>query len=118
MSTRLRDLPSVDRVLSDERIVRLIARYSRRAVTDLVRAEMAACREVIGIGGPVPALAEIAAAIERRTSDRWREWPGGVIKTMSYWNSSWNSMVGSSAGGGAQKARSTSPDLTRRRRGV
>ena len=79
MSTRLRDLPSVDRVLSDERVVRLIAQYSRRAVTDLARAEMVACREAIGIGGPVPALAEIAAAIERRAEDRWREWPGGVI---------------------------------------
>lgn len=79
MSTRLRDLPSVDRVLSHEQVVRLIERYSHRAVTDLVRAEMDACREAIGVGGPVPALDEIAAAIERRAADRWKEWPGGVI---------------------------------------
>ena len=79
MSTRLRDLPSVDRVLSDERVGRLIERYSRRAVTDLVRAEMDACREAVGVGGPVPPLDEIAAAIERRAADRWKEWPGAVI---------------------------------------
>ena len=79
MSTRLRDLPSVDRVLSHEQVVRLIERYSHRAVTDLVRAELDACREAIGVGGPAPALAEIAAAIERRAADRWKEWPGGVI---------------------------------------
>ena len=79
MSTRLRDLPSVDRVLSREQVVRLIERYSRRAVTDLVRAELEACREAIGVGGPVPALADIAAAVERRAADRWKEWPGAVI---------------------------------------
>ena len=79
MSTRLRDLPSVDRVLSHEQVVRLIERYSRRAVTGLVRAELDACREAIGIGGPVPSLDEIAAAIERRAADQWKEWPGAVI---------------------------------------
>ena len=79
MSNRLRDLPSVDRVLSHEQVARLIERYSRRAVTGLVRAELDACREAIGVGGPVPALDEIAAAIERRAADRWKEWPGAVI---------------------------------------
>jgi L-seryl-tRNA(Ser) seleniumtransferase len=79
LSNRLRDLPSVDRVLSHEQVARLIERYSRRAVTGLVRAELDACREAIGVGGPVPALDEIAAAIERRAADRWKEWPGAVI---------------------------------------
>ncbi len=79
MSTRLRDLPSVDRVLSHEQVVQLIEQYSHRAVTELVRAELDACREAVGVGGPVPALDEIAAAIERRAADRWKEWPGGVI---------------------------------------
>ena len=79
MSNRLRDLPSVDRVISHEQVVRLIEQYSRRAMTDLVRAELDACREAIGVGGPLPTLDEIAAAIERRAADRWKEWPGAVI---------------------------------------
>ena len=79
MPSRLRDLPSVDRVLSDKQVARLIKRYSHQAVTGLVRSELNTARETAGVGAPVPSLATITAAVERLAMERWQEWPGNVV---------------------------------------
>ena len=79
MTTRFRELPSVDRVLSDERIRRLVEKNSRPAVVDLVREELEEARGVVKSGGPAPAIDEVVSAIEGRAAARWRPWPGPVI---------------------------------------
>ena len=61
-----RDLPSVDRVLADERVRALSAQYSGDAVVALVREELAGAREAVGAGRDAPALDAIVAALERR----------------------------------------------------
>jgi L-seryl-tRNA(Ser) seleniumtransferase len=61
-----RDLPSVDRVLGDERVRALSARYSGDAVVALVREELAEAREAVGRGGAMPAFDGVVAAVERR----------------------------------------------------
>jgi L-seryl-tRNA(Ser) seleniumtransferase len=62
-----RDLPSVDRVLADERVRALSAQYSGDAVVALVREELATVREAVGRGAVAPAFDGVVAAVERRT---------------------------------------------------
>ena len=61
-----RDLPSVDRLLADERVRALSAEYSGDTVVALVREELETAREAIGHGGAAPPLDAIVAAIDRR----------------------------------------------------
>ncbi len=63
---RYRDLPSVDRVLTDERVRALSARYSGDTVVALVREELAAAREAVGRGETAPELDAIVATLEQR----------------------------------------------------
>jgi L-seryl-tRNA(Ser) seleniumtransferase len=68
MTTRnsYRDLPSVDRVLADERVRALSAEYSGDTVVALVREELDAARLAVGRGDAAPALDAIVVAIEQR----------------------------------------------------
>ncbi|OGO51392.1 MAG: L-seryl-tRNA(Sec) selenium transferase [Chloroflexi bacterium RBG_16_68_14] len=61
-----RGLPSVDRVLADERVRALSAEYSGDTVVTLVREELDAVREAIAGGGAAPPLEAIVAAVGRR----------------------------------------------------
>ena len=61
-----RDLPSVDRLLGDERVRALSAEYSGDTVIALVQEELDAAREAIGGGSETPALDAIVTAIEQR----------------------------------------------------
>ncbi len=75
----LRSLPSVDRLLSDDRIRRLEAESSRAAVVELVRAELAESRAAVRDGARPPALAELVTAIQERAGSEWRASPSAVI---------------------------------------
>jgi L-seryl-tRNA(Ser) seleniumtransferase len=79
MTSHLRDLPSVQRVLSEERVRRLVQLYSHDAVVELVRSELDAARETVRTGGRAPVIEEIAAAVEGRASSSWQAWPDRVI---------------------------------------
>ena len=79
MTAGFRDLPSVDTVLSDGRIQRLVEQSSRPAVLDLVRAQLDAAREEVRSGRRAPAVDEVVSAVEERAAERWRPWPGPVI---------------------------------------
>ena len=64
MTNRYRDLPSVDRVLADERLLRAAAELGLGTVTEAVRAELAERRRAIASGnghGDFEAVAEAAA---------------------------------------------------------
>ena len=79
MTSQLRDLPSVQRVLSEDAVRRLVEAYSHDAVVELVRAELDAARRAIRNGGAAPEPAQVAAAVEDRASARWRAWPNRVV---------------------------------------
>ena len=79
LSEALRSLPSVDRLMSDERVLRLAESGSRDAVVDLVRSEVARSREAVKSGEPPPSLEDLAAAIEERAASEWRSRPVPVI---------------------------------------
>ncbi len=68
MATRnpYRALPSVDRVLADERVRALSAEYSGDTVVAIVREELDSVRQAVGRGGAAPALDAIVAAVNRR----------------------------------------------------
>ena len=79
LSEALRSLPSVDRLMSDERVLRLAESGSRDAVVDLVRSEVARSREAVKSGEPPPSLEDLAAAIGERAASEWRNRPVPVI---------------------------------------
>ena len=54
MTSQLRDLPSVQRVLSEDGVRRLVESYSHDAVVELVRAELDTARRAIRNGGAAP----------------------------------------------------------------
>ena len=61
-----RDLPSVDRVLADDRVRELSARYSGDTVVAFVREALEAARDAVSQGTAVPPLDDIVAAVDRR----------------------------------------------------
>ncbi len=64
--SRLRSLPSVDRLLAHPDVVPLLARHARAAVTDALRDALAAARQAIAAGAAVPdAVALVADAAAR-----------------------------------------------------
>ena len=72
MSSEFRSLPSVDAVLSDRRVRRLVEEYSHGAVLGLVRARLDDARGAIADGGSAPGLDELVSA-SRATRPRCGE---------------------------------------------
>ena len=79
MTTQLRSLPSVDKVLADPGIQDLIASCSREAVLGLVRGHLEAIRLDIAGGSTAPSLGQIVEAVQATASDLWRPWPRPLI---------------------------------------
>ena len=65
-STNLASLPAVDRLLAEPALVSHTALHGRRVVTDAVRDELAATREAVRNGAPLPERNALLAAIEAR----------------------------------------------------
>ncbi len=65
-STNLASLPAVDRLLAEPALVSHTALHGRRVVTDAVRTELAATREAVRNGAPLPELTALLAAVEAR----------------------------------------------------
>ncbi|MBI4571288.1 MAG: L-seryl-tRNA(Sec) selenium transferase, partial [Chloroflexi bacterium] len=65
-SNPFRRLPSVDRLLADERVRALSAEYSGDTVVALVREELAAARSAVADGTQAPDLDAIVAGVDRR----------------------------------------------------
>ena len=79
MTTPFRSLPSVDRIMSDERVQSLMERYSRQSVLELVRSRLDDTRKAITNGVQAPAFDDLVCAIEEQAKSIWRAWPGRVI---------------------------------------
>ncbi|UCC16810.1 MAG: L-seryl-tRNA(Sec) selenium transferase [Dehalococcoidales bacterium] len=63
MENEFRRLPGVDTVISDERIVRLTARYPHDLLVNLVREQLEKARELISSGNPCPSLDDIVQSV-------------------------------------------------------
>ena len=79
MTTPFQSLPSVDRVLSDQRVQGLMESFSRHAVLELARAQLDDARRAITNGQEAPSFDELVQAIKERAASRWRQWPAHVI---------------------------------------
>ncbi len=79
MESRFRNLPSVNDVLDDERVSRLVQEFSREAVLGLVRAEIDRARDGIRNGDSSPSADVLANAVERRAASLWSSLPTPVI---------------------------------------
>jgi L-seryl-tRNA(Ser) seleniumtransferase len=82
---RLRELPSVDRLLADERVARLVDAHGRPRVVAAVRAALARAREELGAGyepGDLPErVSAQLAALERPRLRRALNATGVVVHT-------------------------------------
>ena len=61
--SRLRQLPSVDKLLSDERMGRLLGTFARDVVVELIRSFLSELRQSISKGAEVPSFDEIIGSI-------------------------------------------------------
>ena len=79
MTSRFRDIPAVNDVLSHQDMSDLIDRYSHESVVEIVREELDAARSVVIAGGDPPPLATIARSVARNAASKWKSWPETVI---------------------------------------
>jgi L-seryl-tRNA(Ser) seleniumtransferase len=69
MKDKLRHLPSVDRVLSEERLRQLEKGYPHRLLSDVVRQELERGRLAIAAGQPCPTIEEIVVSVCQQVAD-------------------------------------------------
>jgi L-seryl-tRNA(Ser) seleniumtransferase len=79
MTSPYQSLPSVERILSDQRVQHLVESYSRQVVVELVRGSLDSARKSITDGGGPPGFDELVKSIEAQAAGRWRPWPTHVI---------------------------------------
>ncbi len=79
MTSEFRSLPSVNAVLSDWRVQKLVDEYSHGAMLELVRAKLHDARGVIACGGEAPGLDDLVADVAGDTASLWRPRPSQVI---------------------------------------
>ncbi len=69
MENEFRRLPGVDKVISDERIARLAARYPHDLLVDVVRQQLENARAIITAGSPSPSLDDIVESVSSQLHD-------------------------------------------------
>ena len=79
MTSAYRQLPSVERLLSDKRVASLIETHSRQVILKLVRDVLDDARAAITAGNDAPTPDELVAALIRQAEASGREWPRHVI---------------------------------------
>ena len=79
MTSRFREIPSVNQVLQQREVSGLISEYSHDLIVELVRDELAAARQSVASGGEPPSLDSISNSVTKRADSRWKSWPETVI---------------------------------------
>ena len=79
ISSRFRAIPSVNDVLGQPEVAKLVERYSHEAVVELVREALSEARSAIKDGSEPPSAAEVASAVRERADSAWRRWPRRAI---------------------------------------
>ena len=78
-ASRFRAIPSVNDVLAQPEVAKLVERYSHEAVVDLVRDVLSVVRAEVIDGSAPPSAAEVASAVITRADLAWRRWPRRAI---------------------------------------
>ena len=79
MTSAYRALPSVERLLSDDRVIALIETHSRQVVLEFVRSSLNDARSAIAAGRDAPDAHAIIAAVAAQVEAARRPWPKRVI---------------------------------------
>ena len=79
ISSRFRAIPSVNDVLGQPEVAKLVERYSHEAVVELVREALSEARSAIKDGSEPPSAAEVASAVRESANSAWRRWPRRAI---------------------------------------
>ena len=79
MTSAYRTLPSVERILSDERIAALVEKHSRQIIVDIVRQSIADARHKIAVGVRAPDTSKIVAEVCALAETMAQPWPKHVI---------------------------------------
>ncbi len=79
MTSRFREIPSVNEVLGRQEVNDLIARYSHESVVEIVREQLALARRIVSEGGESPKVESVAESVADRAAYRWKSWPETVI---------------------------------------
>ena len=79
MTSRFREIPSVNEVLGRQEVNDLIARYSHESVVEIVREQLALARRIVSEGGEPPKVESVAESVADRAAYRWKSWPETVI---------------------------------------
>ena len=79
MSTRYRSIPSVEKLLSDARIGRLMDEYSREPVVYLARRRLEEVRQEVGQGKEPPSFDDLVEGVVARAASLWSPWPRPLI---------------------------------------
>ncbi len=79
MTSRFREIPSVNQVLQQREVSDLISEYSHNSIVELVRDELAAARQSVASGEEPPGLDSISNSVTKRAASRWKSWPETVI---------------------------------------
>jgi len=75
----LRNLPSVDKILNDKRVLRVIEQYSHNTVTEVARELLDKLRQSVSQGDPCPAFDNIVSAITSKILNLGSVGPRPVI---------------------------------------
>lgn len=78
-SEAFRAIPSVETVLSDDRIGTLTGEFSRSVVTELVRAELDSARKSVRAGNAAPSIETVVDGVIANARSTWVSWPERVI---------------------------------------
>ena len=79
MTSRFREIPSVNETLRHRQVSNLVARYSHDSIVEMVRDELAAARRAVAEGEDPPRIETIARSVANRAASAWRPWPETVI---------------------------------------
>ena len=79
MTSRFREIPSVNEVLRRPEVAELIARHSHQSVVEIVRERLASARRAVSQGGEPPGIESVAEEVARSAASRWKLWPETVI---------------------------------------
>jgi L-seryl-tRNA(Ser) seleniumtransferase len=79
VATRYRGIPSIERLLSDQRIRGLIDAYSRKSVVDLARGYLKDLRQDIPGGKEPPPFDDLVEAVIALATHLWKPWPTPLI---------------------------------------
>ena len=79
MTSRFRDIPSVNEVLRRQEVTDLVGKYSHESIVEIVREELATARLNVAAGGEPPQVETVAESVSDRAASQWRSWPETII---------------------------------------